>query len=477
MLPPSWSLLRLAAYLVPFMAIGVLYWLHATFGDVTVDQALWHLQYAEGAAIRISEIFYVECAVYGFVLPLVAALVVSLAHLAIAPYLGGWPRKLLRAGPAAAGFAAVGLFCAQFSVVSYAAAYLEPDRFAQEYVDPSRVQLVPERRRNLVLIYAESMEASYGDAHMFGRDLLAPLHALGGRSYGWYRPAVGATWTMAGMVATQCGVPLKVYSEVDVRPRGEDRVFLPGAHCLGDVLQARGYRNVFMGGVSLSFAGKGRFLKDHGYQETWGRDEWEAKGARPEEFNAWGMWDGNLFQRAKERLDQLHASGQPFNLTLLTLNTHNPFGFLSPRCRARGVDTFEGIVGCSAERIAEFISYARERGYLEDTVVVVIGDHLAVPNPVYDRLVQAPRRGMFNLFLGKDLPPPNRDELLPFDLFPTLVELTGARVTGDRLALGYSAVGHAEADPPPDRAEAWAQSAMRPSSRYDLLWDARASDD
>lgn len=470
-------LLRFAAYFAAFVAIGMGYWLHATFGDVTIDQALWHLQYAEGTAIQISEIFYVECAVYSVLLPLVAALVATLTHIAVAPHLQGWQLRLLRAGPAVAGIAAVGLLCAQFSVVAYAAAYLEPDRFAQDYVDPARVELVPERRRNLVLIYVESLDASYGDTQMFGRDLLAPLHALGGHSYGWYRPAAGATWTMAGMVATQCGVPLKVYSQLDMRPRGQDKVFLPGADCLGDVLKARGYRNVFMGGVSLGFAGKGRFLKDHGYQETWGREEWEASGARRDEFNTWGMWDANLFARAQARLDQLHASGQPFNLTLLTLDTHNPFGLLSPHCRARGVDNFDGIVHCGAERIAEFVKYARQRGYLKDTAVVVIGDHLAVPNPVYAKLVQAPRRGIFNLFLGEDLPPPNRDELMPFDLFPTLVELTGARVTGDRLALGYSAVGQAEAVPRANRAAEWSLSALRGSSSYDRLWDVRARDD
>jgi phosphoglycerol transferase len=475
---PLRSLLRFAAYFAAFAGIGLGYWIHHTFGDVTLDQALWHLQYAEGTAIMISEVFFVECAVEGVIIPLVLALIVSLAHVTIAPYLQGWRRSLLRTGPALAGMAAVFFLSLQFSVVSYAAAYLEPDRFAQEFVNPRKVQLVQERRRNLVLIYAESMEASYGDAALFGRDLLAPLHALGGRSYGWYRPAGGATWTMAGMVATQCGVPLKVYSQTDVRPHGQDKAFLPGAVCLGDVLGAHGYQNVFMGGVSLSFAGKGRFLRDHGYQETWGREELEASGAKPEEFNAWGMWDGNLLRRARTTLDRLHASGQPFNLTLLTLNTHNPFGFLSPQCHARGTTNFDGIVMCSAERIADLVSYARSRGYLEDTVFVVIGDHLAVPNPVYDKLMQVgPKRGIFNLFVGKDLPPPNKDELMPFDMYPTLLELAGIRVVGDRLGLGYSAVGHPEAEPPANRANDWSLSALRGSSRYDRLWSSHKQDD
>jgi phosphoglycerol transferase len=358
----------------------------------------------------------------------------------------------------------------QFSVFSYAAAYLGPDHFARDYVDPATVALQAGQRRNLVLIYAESLEASYGDATLFGQDLLAPLRELGGRSYPWYRPATGATWTMAGIVATQCGVPLKVYAERDLRPRAGGKTFLPGATCLGDLLRAQGYRNVFLGGVSLDFAGKGRFLRDHGYDEAWGWDEWQGAGAKKEDANAWGLWDSALFERATTTLDRLHAAGQPFNLTLLTLDTHNPNGLLSPACRRAGARDFEGIVACSARQIAAFVRHARDRGYLRDTTVVVIGDHLAVPNPVYETLLRSGRRGIFNLVAGENLPSANTGELMPFDWFPTLLELAGTRVAGDRLGLGYSAVGSAEAVPPPDRAQEWSLARVNGSPRYDRLW-------
>ena len=79
---------------------------------------------------------------------------------------------------------------------------------------------------------------TYADASLFGTDLLQPLHALGGQRVPAYRQSPGATWTIAAMVATQCGVPLTVYSEGDVRHDGNARTFLAGATCLGDILQA-----------------------------------------------------------------------------------------------------------------------------------------------------------------------------------------------------------------------------------------------
>lgn len=470
------SLLRFGAYLAAFCALGFAYWLRQTFGDVTMEQALWHLRYADRAAFMLSQVFFVECAVQVLLVPALLASVAALLHARVAPRLAGWPRRSLRIAPAAIGACALAALAMQFSLASYAAAYLEPDRFAQEYVEPRSVALAPGQRRNLVLIYAESLEATYGDSSLFGRDLLAPLRHAGGHSYARYRPAAGATWTIAGMVATQCGVPLKVYAQADIRADGPGKAFLAGATCLGDVLQAHGWRNVFLGGAPLSFSGKGRFLQDHGYTEAWGREEWERAGAKPDELQAWGLYDDALFARARKRLAQLHAAGQPFNLTLLTLDTHNPYGFLSAGCRQRGAAGFEGIVSCSARQIAEFIAFARERGYLADTAIVVVGDHLAVPNPVWRQLEQAgERRSIFNLFVGEGLPQPNTTEFLPFDLFPTLVELAGIRVPGDRLGLGYSAVGTKEAQVPAARAQHWSLAVVRGSPRYDALWRPAAA--
>jgi phosphoglycerol transferase len=409
--------------------------------------------------------------------PALFALMAALTHTALVAYARRWGRALLRALPALAGAAGLGALLMQFSVFSYARAQFEPDRFAQAYVDPRDVRMAPAAPRNLVLVYLESMEQTYGDTDVFERDLLASTRGLGGYSFPSFRMAAGASWTIAGMVASQCGVPLKVYTESDVRHDAPGKSFLPSASCLGDLLKARGYRNVFLGGAPLSFAGKGAFLSDHGYDEAWGREEWERAGATPDEFNQWGLYDSALFQRARKRLRELHAGGQPFNLTLLTLDTHNPFGFLSPSCRARGAADFAGIVSCASDQVAEFVRFIRLQGWLKDTVVVVIGDHLAKPNPVYEKLreVESERR-IFNLFLADPLPAANTRELLAFDLFPTLAELTGLHVEGGRLGLGYAAVGALDvARPAVDvRERKWSVAALRGSEAYDALWEPLA---
>lgn len=465
------AVLRLVTYAVACLIPGVALWLERTFGDVSPDQLVWHVLYADPEAVRLGAVFWVEFMVEALVLPLAVAVLAASAHSLVAARLSGTPRLLLRGVPmacCAAGVAAVGL---QFSVFSYAASYWGPDRFAQSYVDPAQARLVAGAPRNLVVIYVESLEATYGREETFGRDLLAPLRDFAGYSFPGYRGLDGMNWTMEALVSTQCGIPLKAHM-TKVRRRPDSKTFLPGATCLGDVLQAQGYHTVFMGGASLDFSGKGSFLRDHGFAEVWGREEWQAAGVRGVDMNVWGLGDDELLARARQRLAQLHAAGQPFNLTILTVDTHHPKGHLSRTCRNAGGEGFEDILGCTVNEVASFLRFAQEQGYLRNTAIVVIGDHLAPENPLLDKLRSAPDRRIFNLVLGKDLPQPHTRDIVAFDLFPTLLELAGTEVAGGRLGLGYSAVGTARATRPAGWIDTWSLSEIAGSARYDALWAA-----
>jgi phosphoglycerol transferase len=462
------------AYFIAFFALGLAGWIDRTFGAPSIDQIVFHLQYAEGVALKMSSIliqtFLAE--VVGF--PLLFAGGVTALHKLLVRWRPDWHRTAaLRVAPFLAVLGGLVALSAQFSAFSYVRDSFGADVFSRDYVEPQAVRLVQTGTpKNLVLIYMESIEETYSNTALFGGDLLAPLHALHGAHFDNYVSAPGTNWTIGAIVGTQCGVPLRVYSELNIKQRATGRSFLPGATCLGDILKDRGYQSVFLGGAALSFSGKGAFLSDHGYAVTFGKVEWLRLGERPDDMNVWGLYDGELFQHARQQLKALHDSRKPFNLTLLTLNTHNPFGYLGKGCRDRGARDFEGIVHCSAVQVAEFVEYARAMGYLEDTVVVIVGDHLAVPNPVWDKLRSAPQRRIFNLFIDKDAPRPDRDDLLPFDLFPSILELMGFRVPGGRLALGYSGFGHPAVLPPADRNEAATTSALRRSPRYSALWQS-----
>ena len=47
----------------------------------------------------------------------------------------------------------------------------------------------------------------------------------------------------------------------------------------------------------------------------------------------WGHEDEILYKRAKKQLEQLSSSDKPFNLTMLTVDTHFPRGYKCRLCK------------------------------------------------------------------------------------------------------------------------------------------------
>lgn len=503
------KLLRFLAILAGCLLYAVPRWLTDEFGSVSIDQVLYHLRFGSEGVLTSDPELTRRFLWRGLALPLLLALLLW----AVDGWVGrvhargtGWPLPLLRAArdrlragghwlgewihrgarhtlprivPLVVLGAGGAFFVDSFSVARYVRAYFGEDYFSDTYVDPARVALVRGRQppKSLVLIYVESLESTYSDPALFGRDLLHRLNALKSRpgvvSFDDYHEMMGAHFTIAGLVATQCGLPLKSVAMFGGNVQGEKiERYLPNARCLGDILAAEGYRNVFLNGSSLAFAGVGKFFRDHRYEKVMGREEWISAGEPPERMSGWGLRDDDLFRHARAEFDRLMKSRRPFNLNVLTIDTHHPYGHLSPQCAQQGYGDFDGIVECTAGLVADFIEYIIARGGLERVAIVVQGDHLAMGNTSYPKLIQNPQRRVFSLLIGKDRRlAKNTDEVTHFDMLPTILDLIGLQVKGGRAGLGYSAIGPVRAPRPPDRLARMSAQLMNYSATYRALWE------
>ncbi len=321
------------------------------------------------------------------------------------------------------------------------------DYFALHYIDPKTVSIKsPQKYKNLILIYVESLEDTYSDTHLFSHNLISSIQSDAIKNsyhFDQYEQAPATNWTIAGIVSTQCGVPLKTITRNSANNGQPD--FLTGAYCLGDILKHNGYKNIFINGPDLAFSGMGNFLKTHGYDEMYGRQEWYNLNKTREDMNDWGLYDDLLFIEAEKKLDELESNkNSPFNLTLLTIDTHGPKGYLSKHCATQhGVtkNNFEGIIECTALQVRDFIAYIEKKGYLDNTLVVIFGDHLAMKNPVYTKLVSKENRHIYNLFIKNSGLEKNREEIVGFDMFPSILKSLDFDIEGGKLGLGYNAFG------------------------------------
>ncbi|MEX5269337.1 LTA synthase family protein [Kocuria sabuli] len=347
-------------------------------------------------------------------------------------------------------------FATSVSVGDYIRAANSEYDLGDHYVEPTVTS--DEHKRNLVLIYIESGEPHLADDRLFGKEAFAPLEEVSKASDGWQsvdglQQYQGGGWTMAGLTATQCGVPLKgvgsaAGSGVVNELGGELGTYLGGLACLGDVLDEHGYDNVFLGGANASFAAKDTFLSSHGYSEVKDLADWRAAGEPEENFRSdWGLSDERLMAHARDEIDELHAeserSGRPFNLSLLTLDTHEPVHVFD-YCDVDAQNKVTSVFSCSMTQVAGFVDHMKEEGYLEDTAVVIMGDHLA-PESFHEQLDgnddDNDSRSIFNRIWipGEDGNSTLRPRVDQLNMYPTILEAAGLTLQDHEAGLGVSA--------------------------------------
>ena len=286
------------------------------------------------------------------------------------------------------------------------------------------------RRRDLIFIFAESLEATYGNSQLLGSDLTPRLTALAktGLHFTDMRQAPLAGWTTGALVASHCAFSIgpSAHGTTLLKPFSFD-VRFARATCLGDVLAAHGYRTVFMGGARLAFAGKGRFLAAHGFAERYGLAALAPLLDDPGYVSGWGLHDDSLLALTLDKLTELARHEQPFALALLTLDTHAPENVASASCGTPGQDpSKEFAVRCADRLIADFIATVRQ--HFPDAVVVLFSDHLARFNSVMHARLHpfaAERRLRFVAWAPHHAPRTVARRGTHFDVGPTVLDLLG----------------------------------------------------
>ena len=253
-------------------------------------------------------------------------------------------------------------------------------------------------KKNLVYIYAEGLERTYFDEATFP-GLVPNLMALksSGTSFTNISQVTGTGWTIAGITATQCGIPLFTPSHGNSMSGLEE--FLPKATCVGDLLSDEGYILEYISGSSTLFAGTQNFFSTHGFDYIKGREYLSKIIPVDPYINGWGYYDDELFDIALKEIDDLHTEDRPFAVFISTMDTHPPGIKLSPSCDEikyrGGQNDMLNAVACSDFVISRFLNKILASSYAKETVVVVTSDHLAMRNSATNMLGKLERRNLF----------------------------------------------------------------------------------
>lgn len=336
----------------------------------------------------------------------------------------------------------------------------EESTFIQDnYVDPRSVQITfPEQKRNLIYIFLESMETTYmssDEGGAFEENCIPELTALAKENINFSNSSLlggassvsGTTWTMAGLFAQTSGLPLKVSAEGDEinATLGNNDIFSSTAYNIQDILCENGYKQCFLLGSNATFGGRRAYFNSHGECEIWDYLTAKEEGKIPEDYYVWwGYEDEKLFSYAQEKLLELSASEQPFNLTLLTVDTHFEDGYVCELCQNEfGDNQYANVMACSSRQIQAFIEWIQQQEFYENTTIVLCGDHLTMDSDFCTELnVDNYQRTVYNAFINlpdgleASYEQTHNRAFSTMDMFPTTVSALGATIEGNKLGLG-----------------------------------------
>lgn len=316
------------------------------------------------------------------------------------------------------------------------------------YVDPSTVSVrFPEHKKNLILIFAESWEATYSEKN--GQNLIMQttqfaakngINFSDSQTFGGAEQVAGTGFTTAGLIAHTCGIPL----HLPIKPNYY-RIyahFLPKARCLFDILKDNGYESLFVIGTKATFAGMDIFLQSHGNIKINDYTHYTGKGGKLLDLSdlKWGLNDSEVYALAKKELKNLEKNQRPFFFTMMTMDTHFASHYFDKKiCEQKYLrsDVYKNVISCADYQLSSFLSWLKEQDFYKNTAVVIVGDHLAMNDAVFGK---DKRRRVFNLFVNTEKKPvktTNR-KFTTMDIYPTILEAMGATVSGGRLALGTS---------------------------------------
>lgn len=298
-----------------------------------------------------------------------------------------------------------------------------------------------ENPKNIILIYAESGERTYQYLEN-GRNIYAPFIdvASKGLEVVGVEQVTNTGWTVAGLVASQCGTSLQPVGLMRHNNFKERKDFLPGVVCLSDVLAAHGYVNEFLNGADLAFAGMNNFLPQHNYQRFNGLHTYENMVG--DYINFWGLYDDTLLEIAANRVKELQEQKQPFLFTVMTIGGHSPVGHVTQKCKSELTPASSKeilfAVQCMGHHIKEFIETLENEGLLKNTIVMVMSDHLVMATDVVTQLNKHKRLNYFTL-IGDDIEVGLiKKKSATFDIYPTLLEVLGFDLPSRKAGLGVS---------------------------------------
>ena len=283
---------------------------------------------------------------------------------------------------------------------------------------------------NVIVIMMESMSADFM-AEFGNRKQLTPgLDKLAHNSIFFSDMYATGTRTVRGMEAITLSIPPTPGQSIVKRPDNH------GLYTVGSVFRKKGYtNNFFYGGdgyfdnMNSYFGGNGFTIYDRGRGSVLNDNIKTLRHTIADTEvtfeNAWGVCDGDLYNKMLATADEQYKDGIPFFNFVMTTSNHRPYTYPD-----NSIDIPSGTSRAGAVKYADYaldrmLRQAAGKPWFDNTVFVIVADHCAssagkdeidianyhIPAFIYN-LRQVSNRKVNN-------------QCSQIDIFPTLFSLLG----------------------------------------------------
>ena len=321
------------------------------------------------------------------------------------------------------------------------------DIYEKYYVDTNKVKITfPEKKRNVIIIYLESMEASLfskENGGAFDKSRIPELEniALNNINFSNMNKLGGAytlnnsSCTVFSLVTSTSATP--VYTRL-FRAYGKNNPYMKNVRSLGNVLRENGYNLGLIQGSSIKFSAADYYLKDNGNFEVFDDDTARDRGYVDKNYSVWwGIEDKKVLEYSKEEILKLSQKNEPFAYILFTTDTHFPDGYLDETCDTPFDTHFENSYACSSKMVSNYIDWLKTQDFYDNTTIFIMGDH-KVKQDIYKNNRDYERvnyNAIINSVVGGNTK--NR-QFSQFDMYPTILASMGASIDGERIGFGVN---------------------------------------
>jgi len=239
-----------------------------------------------------------------------------------------------------------------------------------------------EQKPNVIFIGLESVSAKFMQRFGNKKNLIPAIDSLAKESVFFTNLQATGTRTIRGMEAIALSIPPTPGRSI-VKRENNNSLFT-----IGEVFKQKGYtRTFYYGGdghfdnMNIFFSNNGFDIvdrkKEHRFSEGFPTKRTQITDNEVSFENAWGICDGDLYNKVLKEADKQHKLGKPFFNFIMTSSNHKPYTYPDDIIDIPSGTNRDGALKYTNSSFEKFFKDAKSKPWFKNTVFVIVSDHCA----------------------------------------------------------------------------------------------------